>query len=91
MRCRDIEYLTSEITAYFREAELILKRLPKEGDANGMEKVVTRNIQKSMAKRIQAQSMTFRRSQKDYLTQLKVGAASGPPIKQGRRDRPWCA
>jgi hypothetical protein len=69
---RDIEYMTSEITSFFREAEAILKRLPREGENNGMEKMVTKNIQKAMAKRIQAQSMTFRKSQKEYLTQLKV-------------------
>jgi syntaxin 16 len=74
--CRDIDYLTQEITAMFREAETILKRLPSEG-AGGTDSLVTRNIQKSMAKRIQTLSMSFRRSQKEYMAQLKVRDGDG--------------
>lgn len=64
--------MTQEITAMFREAEMVLKRLPAQGE-EGTERVVTKNIQKSMAKRIQTLSMAFRKSQKEYMTQLKVG------------------
>lgn len=68
---RDIDVMTQEITAMLRETESVLRRLSQEGD-QGTERVVTRNVQRSMAKRIQTLSINLRKSQKDYMAQLKA-------------------
>ncbi|GAB5030018.1 qa-syp4 tlg2p syntaxin 16-type [Nannochloropsis oceanica] len=80
---RDIDYMTQEITATFREAESILKQLGGgERSEGGTERVVTRNVQKSMAKRIQGLSIEFRKTQKHYMAQLKAqkAGAGGAPF-----------
>ncbi len=68
---RDIDLMTQEITAMLRESESVLRRLSQEGD-RGTERLVTRNVQRSMAKRIQTLSINFRVSQKDYMASLKA-------------------
>lgn len=77
---RDIDLMTQEITAMLRESESVLRRLASadggEG-ARGTESVVTRNVQRSMAKRIQTLSIGFRRSQKEYMARLKAQKQQG--------------
>jgi hypothetical protein len=73
---RDIDVMTQEITAMLRESESVLRRLSQEGD-QGTERVVTRNVQRSMAKRIQTLSINFRKSQKEYMLQLKAQKLGG--------------
>lgn len=78
---RDIDYMTQEITAMLREAESVLKQLGGGGSEGGTERVVTRNVQKSMAKRLQGLSIEFRKTQKHYMAQLKAqkaGAGAAP-------------
>lgn len=73
---RDIDFMTQEITAMLRESESVLKRLGGgDTDNGGTERVVTLNVQKSMAKRIQSLSINFRKSQKHYLSQLQAQKA----------------
>ena len=70
---RDIDYMTQEITAMLRESEMVLKQLSGPGGREGStERVVTRNVQKNMAKRIQGLSIKFRTSQRNYMAQLKA-------------------
>jgi len=61
----------------------VLKRLPEQGDHSDKERVVTRNIQKSMARRIQQLSMSFRRAQKEYMTRLKVRGRDADEEEEG--------
>ena len=64
---REIDGKTHEITEHFRHAESLLKQFSKQGDESkisGAESSVRGNIQKSIAKRLQTLSMTFRSSQK---------------------------
>jgi syntaxin 16 len=77
---RDIDYMTQEITAMLREAESVLKQLGGGGSEGGTERVVTRNVQKSMAKRIQGLSIEFRQTQKHYMAQLKAQKAGAAPF-----------
>lgn len=81
-RERDIDFMTQEITGMLREAESALKQLGGGGadGGGGTEKLVTRNVQKSMAKRIQALSIEFRASQKHYMAQLKAQKSGAAPL-----------
>lgn len=64
---REIDGKTHEITEHFRHAESLLQQFNKQvGDStiSGAEAAVRSNIQKSIAKRLQSLSMSFRSSQK---------------------------
>lgn len=71
---REIERMTQDITSDFRNAEKILKvfaRMGEEGSASQAEIKVRNNLQKSVAKRLQTLSMSFRSTQNEYLNRLK--------------------
>lgn len=82
-RDKEIDSLTSQITKRFREAEGLLKVIgsPTGGDAeeSADDKAVRLNIQRGLALKLQELSMTFRKSQKAYLTSLQK-------IKSGRSN-----
>ena len=64
---RDIEAATGETTQLFRHAESLLKEFSAQTDKHDgtvQEKVVRNNIQRSIAKKLQGLSSTFRTSQK---------------------------
>lgn len=64
---REIDLLTQEITEIFRHAENILKKFGNQGDESKIsqqELTVRANMQRSLAKKLQGLSMTFRSNQK---------------------------
>lgn len=64
---REIDGKTREITAVFHHAEGVLKRFGKDSERPNIEeaeKKVRRNMQMSIAKKLQGLSMTFRSTQK---------------------------
>ena len=64
---REIDIKTQEITELFRHAEGLLKKFGKQGDEatiSSSELTVRKNMQSSIAKKLQGLSMSFRGSQK---------------------------
>jgi syntaxin 16 len=63
---RDIDFKTQEITELFRHAEMLLKKFSAEvkNADNAQETSVRSNIQRSIAKKLQSLSMSFRTTQK---------------------------
>jgi syntaxin 16 len=77
---REIDAKTREITEIFHHAENLLKRFGKQTEAPGLkaeERTVRKNMQMSMAKKLQGLSMSFRSTQKTYLTQLQAQKSGG--------------
>tara|TARA_B100000795_G_C22779820_1_gene431725 strand:+ start:415 stop:1167 length:753 start_codon:yes stop_codon:yes gene_type:complete len=69
---REIDILTKSITIKFQESEKILKRILATGSKPGnTDERVRRNIQRSLATRLQELSGDFRRTQRNYLTKLQ--------------------
>mmetsp|Transcript_3698 Transcript_3698/g.6130 ORF Transcript_3698/g.6130 Transcript_3698/m.6130 type:complete len:318 (+) Transcript_3698:107-1060(+) len=71
---REIDSKTREITGLFHHAEGVLKRFGKQSEDPSLtvaERTVRRNMQVSMAKKIQGLSMSFRSTQKQYLMKLQ--------------------
>ena len=69
-----IEKCTSDITMIFREAEAILKRFGndvKDPSLSVSERSVRQNLLRSMAKKLQGLTATFRTSQREYLARVK--------------------
>lgn len=86
---REIDLCTQDITELFRHAENLLKQFGKQGDEAKIsqeERVVRNNMQRSIAKKLQGLSMSFRTSQKvavylipHYLFLVGIfGAIAGP-------------
>jgi len=72
---REIDMKTQEITDVFRHAEGLLKKFSKQGDEDDIsmsERIVRKNMQSSIAKKIQALSMSFRTTQKEYMNKLQA-------------------
>ncbi len=64
---REIDMVTQEITEIFRHSESILKLFsnqPDEYTINSSEKTIRNNLQRTMAKKLQGLSGSFRTSQK---------------------------
>lgn len=77
---RDIDHKTQEITELFRHAESLLKRFAKQGDEGSIsdaELKVRKNMQSSIAKRLQGLSFAFRTSQKEYMGRLQSQKSGG--------------
>jgi len=77
---RDIENKTAEITEVFHHAELLLKRFGKQSEDPNLtaaEKTVRRNMQMSMAKKLQELSITFRKTQRNYMGNLQNQKTGG--------------
>ncbi|KAL7574586.1 hypothetical protein ACA910_015936 [Epithemia clementina (nom. ined.)] len=73
-----IEALTQEITGAFRTAERHLQRVGiATKRAGGQEATVGANIQRSLAKRLQELSVTFRQSQRKYLAEVQTQKSGG--------------
>jgi len=72
---REIDYKTQEITNLFRNAERILQKFSRADKSSAIppsELTVRTNIQRSIAKKLQGLSMSFRSTQKEYLNRLKT-------------------
>jgi len=77
---RDIDHKTQEITELFRHAESLLKRFAKQGDEGNIsepELKVRKNMQSSIAKKLQGLSFAFRTSQKEYMGRLQNQKSGG--------------
>lgn len=64
---REIDHKTREITELFRHANGLLSTFKLEGEAVGIsiaEKTVRTNMQRSLAKKLQGLSMSFKSTQK---------------------------
>ena len=71
----EIGSTTREITSIFRHAEGLLKQFGNQGDERTIsksEKTVRANMQRSIAKKLQSLSSTFRQSQKEYLGRMRA-------------------
>lgn len=74
-RDEEIDELTNGITKRLQEAHALVKLIgTKDGRAEvgGEEEAVRLNIQKSVASKLQSLSMEFRKSQKQYMSRLKM-------------------
>eukprot|EP00514_Thraustochytrium_sp_LLF1b_P003638 CAMPEP_0184514042 /NCGR_PEP_ID=MMETSP0198_2-20121128/3752_1 /TAXON_ID=1112570 /ORGANISM="Thraustochytrium sp., Strain LLF1b" /LENGTH=290 /DNA_ID=CAMNT_0026904205 /DNA_START=161 /DNA_END=1033 /DNA_ORIENTATION=- len=77
---REIDSLTKQITDKFREAEREMMNgiaLPRGTVQNSGDAQVRRNIQRQLASQLQNLSMSFRKSQKEYLARLKSQKGGG--------------
>jgi len=70
-RDRDIEVTTQAITGLFHHAEGILRKVGA-GTPTPSEAKVRENIQRSLARKLQSLSITFRNSQKEYLQRVRA-------------------
>lgn len=71
----EISVKTTEITEVFRRVEASLKRFGKQGDEDRIsdsERVVRRNMQSQVAKRLQGLSGSFRSTQKVYMSKVQA-------------------
>ena len=72
----EISMMTENIQGIFRKCEKTLKQVAAaqanslEGDVSGGQLAVQKNIQRSMAMKLQQLSGAFRDKQKDYMTEL---------------------
>ena len=88
---REIDAMTRDVTTIFRHAEGLLKRFGKQGDESKIsqsEKVVRNNMQRSIAKKLQGLSGSFRQSQKEYLARMsaqKSGSALPKEFQMGSK------
>jgi syntaxin 16 len=77
---REIDHKTREITELFHHAESLLKKFGKQGDEHTIsdsEQTVRNNMQRSLAKKLQGLSMSFRSTQKEYLNRLQAQKSGG--------------
>jgi syntaxin 16 len=73
-----IETMTRDITDRFRTAERLLQRVgAATRRAGGEEATVGSNVQRSLAKRLQEMSQTFRQSQRKYLADVQAQKSGG--------------
>lgn len=73
-----IEKMTTNLTEQFRYAERLLQKVGvATRRAGGQEATVGANVQRSLAKRLQELSMTFRQSQRKYLAEVQAQKSGG--------------
>jgi syntaxin 16 len=85
-RDREIDKLTAEITKSMHYAKNQLDQIGKGSGNGGDEDAVCKNIQKTIALRLQTLSMNFRKSQKQYLERLKLQKSGKSPIFLDEND-----
>jgi len=74
---REIDILTKQITDKFREAERKLMQRIGNVKEGGADVTVRKNIQRQLAQQLQQLSLSFRKSQKEYMTRLKSQKGGG--------------
>jgi syntaxin 16 len=89
-RDKEIDMLTSQITKKFKEAEGQLKLIGNSRGRStvggGDDEAVQLNIQRSMATKLQQLSLTFRKSQKQYMTRVKMQKSGKTNLFSGDDD-----
>ena len=78
-RDREIDELTTKIGRTFNFARRQLEQIGQSG-SNADEEAVCKNIQRTIASRLQNLSLNFRKSQKQYMTRLKHIKSGKSPI-----------
>jgi len=76
---REIDMVAKSITALFRRCERTLKRIQGSANDSGSEQKIRGNIVRTLAQRLQAVNVKFRRAQKEYLSKRqaqKTGATA---------------
>ncbi|KAJ2080274.1 Integral membrane protein SED5 [Coemansia sp. RSA 988] len=68
---REIQTLTRDITAQFQSCGAVVRKVAQH-ETQGQEQVVGRNIQASLAQRLQERSQGFRKAQSAYLQKLSL-------------------
>ncbi|KAG0367806.1 t-SNARE [Gamsiella multidivaricata] len=70
---RDIERLTEEITQQFHGCQRRIKRINSESrhSSSNQEQVMSRNVQTSLAQKVQDVSTTFRQKQNTYMQRMR--------------------
>lgn len=76
---REIDDITNKITKTFNFARRQLEQIGQSGD-NADENAVCKNIQRTVATKLQNLSLNFRKSQKQYLQRLKNQKSGKSPI-----------
>ena len=79
---REIDALTRQMTKKFREAEGKLKEIGSfdQQKASDDEISIRKNVQRSLASRLQTLSLRFRKSQKEYMSKLRTQKQSGQTV-----------
>ncbi|KAI1295848.1 hypothetical protein EDD11_007706 [Mortierella claussenii] len=70
---RDIERLTDEITQQFHASQRRIKRIGLESrhSSSNQEQIMSRNVQMSLAQKVQDVSATFRQKQNTYMQRMR--------------------
>lgn len=81
VRDLEINKLTQEITKEFSQAKNLLRQVEVPNrNASVDEQAICKNIQRTIASRLQTMSLNFRKSQKQYLSRLKAQKSGNSPI-----------
>ncbi|KAK6501700.1 hypothetical protein TWF481_009526 [Arthrobotrys musiformis] len=85
----EIEHLTTDITTKFYECQSAIKRIQRlaHGGTNA-EDAMARNIQISLATKVQQSSAAFRKKQAAYLKRLRGLSGITPPIERSGSPNP---
>lgn len=84
----NIESMTVQVTDKFRLAEQYLQKVGlATRRSGGQEATVGANVQRSLAKRLQEQSVLFRQSQRKYLAEVKAQKSGGLASVPGGSNR----
>ncbi|KAJ2506696.1 Integral membrane protein SED5 [Coemansia sp. RSA 1939] len=69
---REIEKLTHEITSQFQACSALVRSVAQHHQAHGQEQTVGRNIQSSLAQKLQERTAAFRQSQSAYMHKVSL-------------------
>ncbi|KAK6519637.1 hypothetical protein TWF281_003461 [Arthrobotrys megalospora] len=85
----EIERLTTDITTKFHECQAAIKRIERlaQGGTRA-EEVMSKNIQISLATKVQQSSTAFRKKQAAYLKRLRGLSGITPPIERSGSPNP---
>ncbi|KAK6348358.1 hypothetical protein TWF718_006154 [Orbilia javanica] len=85
----EIEHLTTDITTKFYECQSAIKRIERlaQGGTRA-EEVMAKNIQISLATKVQQSSSAFRKKQAAYLKRLRGLSGITPPIERSGSPNP---
>ncbi|EPS38254.1 hypothetical protein H072_7906 [Dactylellina haptotyla CBS 200.50] len=85
----EIERLTTDITTKFHECQAAIKRIERlvQGGTRA-EEVMSKNIQISLATKVQQSSASFRKKQAAYLKRLRGLSGITPPIERSGSPNP---
>ncbi|KAK6543913.1 hypothetical protein TWF694_000632 [Orbilia ellipsospora] len=85
----EIERLTTDITTKFHECQAAIKRIERLAQGGSRaEETMSRNIQISLATKVQQSSASFRKKQAAYLKRLRGLSGITPPIERSGSPNP---